>query len=80
MNNASVNNTASGWANYLELTKPKVVILLMVTAIAGMFLATNPAGMVTLHVLVLGSLGLAMAMGASAVINHVVDQKIDAVM
>jgi len=66
--------------DYLELTKPKVVILLMVTAIAGMFLATKPAGMVPLTVLLWGSLGLAMAMGASAVINHVVDQKIDVLM
>ncbi len=72
--------STSVWQDYFELTKPKVVLLLMVTAVAGMFLATNPAGMVPLHVLVWGSLGLAMAMGASAVINHVVDQQIDAVM
>ena len=49
----------------------------MVTAIAGMFLSTKPAGMVPWHVLGFASLGLAMAMAASAVINHVVDQKID---
>lgn len=75
-----MSNTAPNFNDYLELTKPKVVVLLMVTAIAGMFLATNPAGMVPLSVLVFGSLGLAMAMGASAVINHVVDQKIDIIM
>lgn len=71
---------STSWRDYLELTKPKVVLLLMVTAIAGMFLATQPAGMVSLQVLLWGSLGLAMAMGASAVINHVVDQKIDVMM
>lgn len=76
----SVVMTPASWRDYLELTKPKVVLLLMVTAIAGMFLATRPAGMVPLEILVLGSLGLAMAMGASAVINHVVDQKIDVIM
>jgi len=75
-----MNTAAINWRDYLELTKPKVVLLLMVTAIAGMFLATNPAGMVPLKVLLFGSLGLAMAMGASAVINHVVDQKIDVLM
>lgn len=68
------------WRDYLELTKPKVVLLLMVTAIAGMFLATQPAGMVPWPILLWASLGLAMAMGASAVINHVVDQKIDTLM
>lgn len=72
--------TTVNWRDYLELTKPKVVLLLMVTAIAGMFLATKPAGMVPLTILVFGSVGLAMAMGASAVINHVVDQKIDSIM
>jgi protoheme IX farnesyltransferase len=75
-----MKTVAINWRDYLELTKPKVVLLLMVTAIAGMFLATNPAGMVPMKVLLLGSLGLAMAMGASAVINHVVDQKIDTLM
>jgi protoheme IX farnesyltransferase len=74
-----VTETAT-FGDYLELTKPKVVLLLMVTAVAGMFLATRPAGMVDLVVLVFGSLGLAMAMGASAVINHVVDQKVDVMM
>ena len=72
--------TAVSWRDYLELTKPKVVLLLMVTAIAGMFLATQPAGMVPLMILLPGSLGLAMAMGASAVINQVMDQRIDTIM
>jgi len=72
--------TTFSWRDYYELTKPRVVLLLMVTAIAGMFLATQPAGMVPLTILVLASLGLAMAMGASAVINQVVDQRIDTLM
>jgi len=80
MTNMTATSHQARWQDYLELTKPKVVLLLMVTAIAGMFLATNPAGMVPWNVLLLGSLGLAMAMGASAVINHVVDQKIDVIM
>ncbi|MCB1615772.1 MAG: heme o synthase [Pseudomonadales bacterium] len=74
------SSKTAGWQDYLELTKPKVVLLLMVTAIAGMFLATNPAGMVPIDILIYASVGLSLAMGASAVVNHVVDQRIDMLM
>lgn len=66
------------WRDYLELTKPRVVMLLMLTAIVGMFMATD--AMVPLDVLLLGSFGMACAMGAAAAVNHVVDQRIDALM
>jgi protoheme IX farnesyltransferase len=66
------------WRAYWELTKPGVVALLMVTAVIGMFLATP--GMVPARVLILGSLGLALSMMASAVVNQVMDQRIDAIM
>ena len=66
------------WRDYLELTKPRVVMLLMLTAIVGMFMATPQ--MVPLNVLLLGSLGMACAMAAAAAVNHVVDQRIDALM
>lgn len=66
------------WRAYWELTKPGVVALLMVTAVIGMFLSTP--GMVPWPVLVLGSLGLALAMMGSAVVNQVMDQRIDAIM
>lgn len=66
------------WRAYWELTKPGVVALLMVTAVIGMFLSTP--GMVPWRVLVLGSLGMALAMMASAVINQIMDQRIDAIM
>lgn len=68
----------AGFREYWELTKPKVVALLMVTAVIGMFLATP--GMVPWRVLTLGTLGLALAMMASAVVNQVMDQRIDAIM
>lgn len=71
---------SAGWRDYLALTKPGVVLLLMVTAVAGMFLATDPPGMVPLDVLVPATLGLALAMMASAAINQIMDQKIDAIM
>lgn len=66
------------WRDYLELTKPRVVMLLMLTAIVGMFMATPE--MVPLNVLLLGSFGMACAMGAAAAVNHVVDQRIDGLM
>jgi len=68
----------AGWRDYYELTKPRVVALLMLTAIVGMFMATS--GVVPLGILFFGSLGMALAMGAAAAINQVVDQRIDAVM
>lgn len=71
---------SAGWRDYLALTKPGVVLLLMVTAVAGMFLATDPPGMVPLDVLVPATLGLTLAMMASAAINQIMDQKIDAIM
>ncbi|MDX1804299.1 MAG: heme o synthase [Alcanivorax sp.] len=70
----------TNWRDYLALTKPGVVMLLMVTAVAGMFLATQPAGMVPLGIFVPAFVGLALAMMASAAINQIMDQKIDAVM
>ena len=66
------------WRDYMELTKPRVVMLLMLTAIVGMFMSTP--GMVPLDVLILGSVGMAFAMGAAAAVNHVVDQRIDSIM
>lgn len=66
------------WREYLALTKPRVVLLLMLTAIVGMFLSTQAP--IPLTTLIFGSLGLAMAMGSAAAVNHVVDQRIDAIM
>ncbi|PCJ48722.1 MAG: protoheme IX farnesyltransferase [Gammaproteobacteria bacterium] len=66
------------WRDYLELCKPKVVALLLMTAVIGMFLATP--GMVPVDILVFGTLGIGMAAAAAAVVNHVVDRRIDAIM
>ena len=78
MTTLAEKNEAPLWRAYWELTKPGVVALLMVTAVIGMFLATP--GLPPLRVVVLGSLGLALAMMSSAVINQVMDQRIDAIM
>jgi protoheme IX farnesyltransferase len=66
------------WRDFLELTKPKVVALMILTAVIGMLLAEP--GVPGWDVLVFGNLGIALLAGAAAVVNHVVDQKIDTIM
>jgi protoheme IX farnesyltransferase len=63
---------------FCALTKPRVVSLIVFTAVIGMFLATP--GMVPAQVLLAGTLGIAFVAGAAAAINCLVEQKIDAVM
>ena len=63
------------WRDYRELTKPNVVLLMILTSAVGMFMAVP--GMVPLDVLVLGNLGIALCAGAAAAVNHLVDQRID---
>ncbi|WP_226944789.1 heme o synthase [Pseudomonas sp. FME51] len=65
----------AGWRDYLELTKPKVVALMIITSAIGMLLSTP--GAVSWSVLLLGNLGIALCAGSAAAINHVVDRRID---
>lgn len=69
---------AHGWREYLALCKPRVVSLIVFTAVIGMFLSTD--GMVPLHALFFGTLGIGLAASAGAAINHIADRRIDAVM
>ncbi|MGB1191708.1 MAG: heme o synthase [Pseudomonadales bacterium] len=66
------------WRDYLELCKPNVVALMILTAVVGMFLAVP--GMVPLDILIIGNIGIGLCAASSAVINHVVDKKIDILM
>jgi heme o synthase len=63
------------WREYLSLTKPKVSLLIVFTAIVGMILASP--GMVPLPALVFGTIGIAMASGSAATFNHILDRHID---
>ena len=63
---------------FYALTKPRVVSLIVFTAVIGMFLATP--GMVPLSVLLAGTIGIAFVAGAAAAFNCLVEQKIDALM
>jgi protoheme IX farnesyltransferase len=69
------DSTAIVWRDYLTLCKPKVVSLIVFTAIVGMFLAT-PA-LPSLNVLFFGALGIGLSASSAAVINHVLDAQID---
>lgn len=71
---SSLQPTAS-WRDYYELGKPRVVMLIMFTAIAGMFLATP--GLPPANALIFGTLGIALAASAAAAINHVLDRRFD---
>jgi len=63
---------------FYALTKPRVVGLIVFTAVIGMFLAAP--GMVAPRVLLAGTLGIALVAGAAAAVNCLVEQNIDALM
>ena len=63
------------WRDFYELTKPKVVMLIVFTAIVGMVLAVP--GWPGIQPMVVGSLGVGLAASSAAVINHVLDARID---
>ncbi len=69
------NTQGATWRDYLELTKPRVVALMILTALIGMCMAVP--GFVPWQPLVLGNLGIALCAGAAAAINHLVDERID---
>ena len=71
-------NTAAHWRDYLGVCKLKVVLLIVFTALVGMFLAVP--GMVPWQPLVFGTLGIGLAAASAAAINHVVDQHVDVLM
>ena len=70
--------TGASWRDYLEMCKPRVVLLMLLCAAVGMFLATP--GMVPWPVLVFGLTGIALVAGSAAVVNHIADAHIDARM
>jgi protoheme IX farnesyltransferase len=73
-----MSETRSTFARYLALCKPKVVLLIVFTAIVGMFLAVP--GWPPLVEFVAGTVGIGLAASSAAAINHLLDQRIDAVM
>lgn len=74
----TTQHSTLSWKHYLELCKPKVVLLLVFTAIVGMLLAVP--GWPPLSNFIYGTLGIGLASSSAAAINHFIDQKADATM
>ena len=66
------------WRAYFEMTKPKVVALMLLTVLVGMCLAVP--GAVPVQPLIVGMLGIAMMAGSAAALNHLIDRRIDGLM
>lgn len=78
MTDITSNSSTASWRDFYEMCKPRVVMLMILTSLVGMFLAVP--GMVPLDVLILGNLGIALVASSGAVVNHLIDRKIDVVM
>ncbi len=67
------------WRSYYELCKHKVVYLIVFTGFVGMLLA-SPGGLPPLDILIAANLGIGLAAASGAALNHMIDQRIDALM
>ena len=75
---AASRGVAALWRDYLEMTKPRVVLLMLLCALVGMFLATP--GVPPLSSLLFGLLGIALVAGSAAAVNHIAESALDARM
>jgi heme o synthase len=66
------------WRDFYALCKPKIVGMIVFTAIVGMFLSTP--GMISLEAFLFGSIGIGLAAASAAAINQIVDENIDSLM
>jgi protoheme IX farnesyltransferase len=73
-----ITSNRAVWTDYLEMCKPRVVLLMLVCALVGMFLASP--GMVPLDILFFGLVGIALVASSAAALNHLVDAQIDSKM
>lgn len=69
---------APTWRDYLTLTKPRVVAVMVLTSMVGMLLA-RPV-LPSIELFILANLGIGLSASGAAAINHVVDRHIDAIM
>ena len=67
------------WKDYFDLCKPKVVLLLVITAMVGVVLA-SPPGELSLFILIVSSIGIGLGSAAGAAINQLVEYESDAQM
>lgn len=76
--NITQSHSFSQWRAYYELTKPKVVALMLLTVLVGMCLASPSS--IPIKPMVFGLIGIAMMSGAAASLNHLIDRHIDGLM
>jgi protoheme IX farnesyltransferase len=67
------------WESYLELCKPKVVLLIVFTALVGMLLSSS-GPLLAWDLALFGSIGIGLAAASGAALNHYADRRIDAIM
>ena len=78
MTETTLESPRFNWRNYYNLCKPKVVYLIVFTAIVGMLLSTP--GALPIDTFIAACLGIGLASASGAALNHWVDQRIDMVM
>ena len=79
MNNAQLTTAVTpNIGDFLTLCKVKVVSLIMLTAVVGMYLSTTT--LPPLQLVLLASIGIAFSASSAAVFNHIIDQNIDTKM
>ncbi len=74
----TVVSKKSNWRVYLTLTKPKVVALMLLTAVVGMCLAVP--GALPVSETIFGLIGIGLMAGSAAAYNHLIDRRIDSIM
>lgn len=81
MNQGQAGVVAATWRDYLEICKPRVVLLMLITAAVGMLLAVPASlGLPAVDLLLFTLAGIALVAGSAAVVNHVADAHVDAQM
>jgi len=77
-NTSVISIDIATWRDYLALCKPKVVLMILITAMVGMYLASEQNFNIPL--MLIANIAIGFAASAAAVINHVIDVNIDAKM
>ena len=75
MSDVSIDNVRHVWRDYLEICKPRVVLLMLMCAAVGMFLSVP--GAVPPNIILYGLLGIALVAASAAAVNHIADAQID---
>lgn len=78
--NVAEETLTAGWRDYLELGKPRVVLMMLLCALVGMFLATPAGESLPLELVAVSLLGIALMSASAAGVNHIADARIDAIM